>query len=62
MTKQNYDAYSADQVKHIYDVLRNRNMTFLDNDGLRYYNTQLPSIARMNLNMEYTMNRDYAVV
>ena len=58
MTKQNYVAYSTNQVKYIYDVLINRNMTFLDNYGLRYYNTQLPSIASMNLNMEYTMHRD----
>jgi len=58
VTTQNYDAYSTDQVKYTYDVLINGNMTFLNNYGLRYYSTQLPSNTRMNLNMEYTMHRD----
>jgi len=39
------------------DVLINRNMTFLNNYGLRYYKTQLPSITRLYLNMEYTMHK-----
>ncbi len=33
-------------------------MTFLNNYGLRYYNTQLPSITRLYLNVEYTMLKD----
>ena len=46
IAKQNYGAYSTEQMKYIYDVLINRNMTFLNNYGLRYYKTQLPSITR----------------
>jgi outer membrane receptor protein involved in Fe transport len=51
-------AYSTDFVRYTYDVFINRNSTFLDNYGIRYYNTQLPSITRINLNLEYTMHKD----
>ena len=51
-------AYSTDQVRFTYDVLINRNFTFTNNYGSRYYKNQLPSITRLNLDLEYTMHKD----
>jgi outer membrane receptor protein involved in Fe transport len=51
-------AYSTDFVKYTYDVLINRNQENINNYGLRYYNTQLPSFFRFNLNLEYNVVSD----
>ena len=51
-------AYSTDQVRFTYDVLINRNFTFTNNYGSRYYKNQLPSSTRLNLDLEYTMHKD----
>jgi outer membrane receptor protein involved in Fe transport len=51
-------ATAIDQVRSNYDLSMNRYQSNFNNYGSRYYNTQLPSITRMNLNVEYTMHRD----
>jgi outer membrane receptor protein involved in Fe transport len=51
-------AYTIDNVKYTYDISINRNPSFLNNYGLRYYRTQLPSITRINLNVEYNILRE----
>ena len=60
------DAYTCDNARYTYDVSVNHNPSFIINYGLRYYKMQLPSITRLNLNVEYNRYRDqrffYAVV
>jgi len=50
--------YASDQVKSNYDKAANRYQSNLNNYGLRYYKTQLSSITRFNLNVEYTLLKD----
>jgi outer membrane receptor protein involved in Fe transport len=54
-------AYSNDDVKSTYDISINRNNTFTNTYGPRYYKTQLPSVTRINLNLEYKMGIDLRV-
>jgi len=51
-------ATAIDYVRSNYDRAMNLYQSNFNNYGERYYNTQLPSITRMNLNVEYTMHRD----
>ena len=51
-------AYTLDYVKAIYDFYINGNLSNLNNYGFRYYKTQLPSSAKINLNLEYNVHKD----
>ncbi|TMI62575.1 MAG: hypothetical protein E6H07_14255 [Bacteroidetes bacterium] len=49
---------AIDQARSNYDRSKNLYQANINRYGERYYNTQLPSITRFNLNLEYTMRRD----
>ena len=51
-------ATTIDQVKSNYDRLMNIYQSNINKYGERYYNTELPSITRWNLNVEYTIHKD----
>ena len=51
-------AYTIDQVRMLYDVSKNLYQGNINNYGARYYKTQLSSITRINVNIEYTMLKD----
>ena len=51
-------AYAIDNVKVIYDLSISRDLSNLNNYGIRYYKTQLSSSAKINLNLEYTIHKD----
>jgi outer membrane receptor protein involved in Fe transport len=51
-------ANSVDQARMLYDVSMNLYQGHINNYGDRYYNTQLSSITRVNLNLDYTIHRD----
>jgi outer membrane receptor protein involved in Fe transport len=51
-------AYVSDQARSTYDRAANRYQVNINNYGARYYKTQLPSITRVNLNLDYNIHRD----
>jgi outer membrane receptor protein involved in Fe transport len=51
-------AYVTDQAKSTYDRALNLYQANINNYGARYYKTQLPSITRLNLNLEYVLLKD----
>jgi outer membrane receptor protein involved in Fe transport len=51
-------APTIDYVKYTYDFFINNNFSNFINYGFRYYKTQLLSVTRFNLNVEYDLYKD----
>ena len=51
-------AYVSDQARSNYDKAVNLYAANIATYGARYYNTQLPSITRVNLNLDYNIHKD----